>query len=68
MSGPPTVARVGERGWQTVGWAIAAVVAVLLSSASSYLSGHNLVVDGGSLLGSAQMDPVLSELLGGADR
>lgn len=47
---------------------VAAVVAVLLSSASSYLSGHNLVVDGGSLLGSAQMDPVLSELLGGVDR
>ena len=35
----------------------------LCSSMASYVTGINLVVDGGSLLPSAQSDPMLADLL-----
>lgn len=44
---------------------VASVVAFLLSADAAYLTGQNVVLDGGSLLGSAQMDPVLGPLLRG---
>jgi len=42
---------------------VAALIAFLLSDDAGYLTGQNLVLDGGSMLTSAQMDPVLGGLL-----
>jgi len=41
----------------------AALIAFLLSSDASYLTGQNVVLDGGSMLSSAQMDPLFLGLL-----
>ena len=43
---------------------VAELIAFLVSERAGYLTGQNLVLDGGSMLASAQMDPVLSGLLG----
>lgn len=42
---------------------VAAVIAFLLGPDASYLTGQNVVLDGGSMLASAQMDPVLGPLV-----
>lgn len=41
----------------------AALIAFLLSDDAGYITGQNIVLDGGTLLPSAQMDPVLGPLL-----
>lgn len=41
----------------------AELIVFLLSGAAGYLTGQNVVLDGGSMLSSAQMDPVLGPLL-----
>ena len=43
----------------------AELVATLLDAAHGYLTGQNVVLDGGSMLTSAQMDPVLGPYLEG---
>jgi len=43
---------------------VSELIVFLLSDRAAYLTGQNLVLDGGSLLNSAQMDSVLSAMLG----
>jgi NAD(P)-dependent dehydrogenase (short-subunit alcohol dehydrogenase family) len=51
------LARVGTAG------ETAALICFLLSDDAGYLTGQNIVLDGGTMLPSAQMDPVLGPLL-----
>ncbi len=50
--------RVGTAG------EVARVIVFLLSDEAAYVTGQNVVVDGGSLLPNSQVDPVLGALLG----
>lgn len=42
---------------------VAGMIAFLLSDEAGYVTGQNLVIDGGTMLPSSQMDPVLEPLL-----
>ncbi len=55
-SGTP-MARVGQPA------DVSETIAFLLSDRSGYMTGQNLVIDGGSMLNSAQMDQVLGGML-----
>lgn len=46
---------------------VARVIAFLLSDEASYVTGHNMVIDGGSMLTSRQTDSVLGSLMGRMD-
>ena len=41
----------------------AALIAFLLSDETGYVTGQNVVIDGGTMLPNEQMDPVLGPLL-----
>jgi len=44
---------------------VADVVVFLCSDLARYVTGHSIVIDGGSLLVNAQVDPLLRGLVGG---